>query len=241
MERPAYLNRPLNYPIPWDVVFRLTPYLRANLPCSFDEISRAVAERAPAPLVEGELPEDPRFVLAVNHYERPGLWIAHSACALTQIVRRRYGPADPPVRWVVTANWPPLRVGPLRIPSPGDLLLPRVARVLSCYAVPFSGSDPAGAAVTLKRLLGDAPGLDRPIGLFPEGVRGRAGEVGKALPGTGRLLKRLARTGFSVQPAGISEAGRFVFRFGETMKPEEVIALEDPASAVMNAIRRLTP
>jgi hypothetical protein len=243
----------LTYPVPWDVVFSLTPNLRSGIPVSFDDISRRIAERlTPEPLIEGleHLPPSPRFVLAANHYERKGLWIAHSACTLTQIIRRRYArpdgsSIDPPVRWVVTANFPRLNIGPIKLPSPGDLLLPRVAHVLSCYPVSFVGSDPAATAASVRRLLRDAPNIPGAIGLFPEGVAGRAGQLAPPLPGVGRLLVLLARLGFSVQPVGISEAPapdgrlRFVFRFGAHIPTSTIAASGNPGELVMHQICEL--
>ncbi len=233
----------LQYPVPWDVVFSLTPNLRSGVPHSVDDFSAKIAARIqPEPVIEGleNLPEFPKFVMVANHYQRKGLWIMHAASVITQIVRKRYGPGDPPVRWIVTANWPPLRIGRWRIASPGDWLLPRVANALSCYPVSFAKSNPGFTARSIRRLLREAPRLTCPIGIFPEGVSGTADHLAEPLPGAGRLIGQLAKHGLPVQPFGITERGdRFVIRIGRTMPASDVIAMKDPAAAALDEIAKL--
>ncbi|MBK9170771.1 MAG: hypothetical protein IPM24_25400 [Bryobacterales bacterium] len=220
----------------------MTPHILNGTRESLDRFTRGVVDRMePPPLWLGldGLPESPRFVLVANHYQRKGLWILHTASVLTQGIRQRYGAGEPPVRWIVTANWPPLRLGPLRAPNPGDLLLPRVAHALSCYPVAFAGANPARTARTVRRLLSDARAMERPVGLFPEGVAGVAGTVGRPLPGVDRLLRLLAERGLPVVPAGVSEAGRFVLRFGAAVAPEELLAAPDAAVLALDRVRAL--
>jgi hypothetical protein len=233
----------LRYPTPWRAILSLTPHLRHGTRASLDSLTMDVAGRIqPAPRVFGEeqFPSDPRFVLAANHYQRKGLWIVHAASLLSQIVRRKYGPGDPPVRWIVTANWPPLRIGPLRFPSPGDWLLPRVAHAISAYPVSFAGHAPSYTAKSLRALLRDSAAMDRPVGLFPEGVTGVAGRLSPALPGTARLLALLARRDIPVLPAGISEQdGRFVIRVGALIPASEIRESQDAGALAMQRIGEL--
>jgi hypothetical protein len=234
--------KPIAYPVPWRQVFSLWPHIARGTRENVDEFTAAVVQRMqPPPLYEGleRLPESPRFLLLANHYQRPGLWILHSAAALTQAIRERYGPGDPPVRWLVTANWPPWRLGPWHMPSPGDWLLPKVAHALHCYPVSFAGSNPQFTARSLRRVFKEAKGLDRPIGIFPEGVAGSAGVLTAPLPGVGRFLAHMARSGWPVVPAGISEAGRFVLRFGSAIPCDEFLAAEDPAQLAMERVAHL--
>lgn len=225
------MSKPVSYPAPWDLVFGLTGYIRRGTRRDLtDFTAQVVARMQPPPAIEGleHLPDDPRFVLAANHYQRKGLWILHPASALTQAVVQKYGPLAPPVRWLVTANWPRWRFGPFAFRSPGDLLLPRVAHALWCYPVSFHGADPGFTARSLRRLLRELPDLDCPIGIFPEGVAGVAGKLGPALPGVDRLLRRIARP---LVPAWIGErGGRLVIRFGPPVPSE---------SDVMCAIRNV--
>ena len=227
----------LSYPVPWREVGGLWRHIKDGTQTSVDEFTASVARRIqPDPIVEGRLPDDPRFILAANHYQRKGLWILHTATVLTRVIRGHYGAGDPPVRWMVTANWPPVRVGPWSMPSPGDWLLPRVAHTLHCYPVAFAGSNPAFTARTIRKLLTDARSFDRPLGIFPEGVAGAAGVVGPALPGAGRLLARLK---LPVVPVGVSEHGRFVLKFGAPIDPSELATASDPGELVMEHIRQM--
>jgi 1-acyl-sn-glycerol-3-phosphate acyltransferase len=233
----------ISYPIPWDIVFGLWPNMLRRTPTSVDNFSAAITARIqPPPLITGweNLPASPRFVLAANHYQRPGLWIMHSASVLTQAIRQHYGPGDPPVRWMVTANWPRVKIGPLRFRSPGDILLPRVADALACYPVSFAGSNPRYTARSLRRVLREAPHLTRPLGIFPEGIAGSAGRLTEPLVGVDRLLAHLAKHGLPVQPAGISEGqGRLHIRFGPVIPCAEVQAAADPAALSMQRIAEL--
>jgi 1-acyl-sn-glycerol-3-phosphate acyltransferase len=194
-------------------------------------------------VIEGleNLPLSPRFVLAANHYQRPGLWIMHAAAVLTQAIRQHYGPEDPPVRWMVTANWPPIAIGPWRVRSPGDILLPRVADALACYPVSFARTNPLYSARSLRRILREAPLLRRPIGIFPEGVAGIAGELTEPIPGVERLLVHLAKQGLPAQPVGISESeGRLRVRFGTTIGCSDLLVQPDAAAKlVMRQIAEL--
>ncbi|MDX2270110.1 MAG: hypothetical protein NW208_18555 [Bryobacter sp.] len=234
---------PLQYPVPWDQVYSLWPHVVHGTRRNVDDFSgKIVAKMQPGPVYQGleHLPADPRFVLVANHYQRQGLWIVHVASALTQAIANRYGrQIDPPVHWVVTANWPRWKIGPLSFPSPGDILLPRVAHALGCFPVSFAGANPAYTAATLKRILKATQTIERPIGLFPEGVAGSAGKLHPPLPGVDRFLALLAKRGWPALPVGASESGGFLLRFGELIPPETLLASPDPATHLMNEIRRL--
>ena len=233
----------VSYPIPWDLVFGLWPNILHRTPTSVDAFSAGICSRLhPEPLVTGweNLPVSSRFVLAANHYQRPGLWIMHAASVLTQAIRKHYGPGDPPVRWMVTANWPRIQLGPLRFRSPGDILLPRVADALACYPVSFVGADPTYTARSIRRIFRDIPTLNRPLGIFPEGVAGFAGHLTDPLPGVARLFCLLAKRGLPLQPAGISECqGRLAVRFGPAISYAEVITAPDAGALAMQRIAQL--
>lgn len=234
---------PLSYPVPWDLVAGLSPYIAGRRRRDLDDFTRRIVARmSPAPSYEGldHLPENPRFVLVANHYQRKGLWILHTAAALTRAVSARYGPHPVPVRWMVTANWPRIRFGPLSLPSPGDWLLPKVAYALSCYPVSFAGSNPAYTARSIRQLLRDARTLDRPIGIFPEGVAGSAGHITAPLDGAGRLLARLAALGLPAVPAAVLEsAGGFKIHIGEAIPPDELLHCADAARLCLGEISAL--
>ena len=234
----------IRYPVPWSVVFSIGPNIWQGTEASVDRFTAGFAARIqPPPVLLGleNLPESPRFVLVANHYQRPGLWIAHVASVLTQAVNKRYGPLDPPVRWVVTANWPATRIGPWKLPSPGDWLLPRVANALCCYPVAFAGTNPEYTAATLRRLLRDARTLNCPIGIFPEGAAATAGKLSDPLPGVDRLLRRLAKSGWPLLPVGIGERGGIVIRVGKCVSAGEVAESADPAKLAMDRIGAALP
>lgn len=217
------MSKPLQYPVPWKIVFSIGPELAKGLRTSVDTFSAGiVAQISPQPLILGleNLPEDPRFVLVANHYQRKGLWIAHAAAIVTQAIRSKYGPGDPPVRWLVTANFPPVAG---IFPSPGDWLLPRVAYTLHCYPISFAGTKPKFTARSIRQLLRDVRTINRPIGVFPEGAAGIAGKLSPPLPGVNRLLQLLR---LPVVPVGISEAGRFVVRFGKPVEADIDVAMK---------------
>jgi len=224
------MSKAPRYAVPWGLLAGLTHNLRTGEPSNIGEFTSAIVSHMRyAPRIEGieNLPADPRFILAANHYQRKGLWILHTAAALTQAVAARYTLPDPPVRWLVTANWPRWRFLGMSLRSPGDIVLPRVAAALQCYPVPFAGSDPGMAAATFRRIRKDLPTMPGPIGIFPEGARATAGLIGEALPGVTRLLQYMGRP---VVPARVAEEEeRLVVRFG---KPT-------PADLVMAAIRKL--
>ena len=230
----------ISYTVPWRLIFNLWPNMLERTPTSVDAFSAGIVARMqPQPLIEGteNLPESPRFVLAANHYQRKGLWIMHPASVLTQAIRHHYGPGDPPVRWMVTANWPPLKLGPLRFRSPGDILLPRVADALACYPVSFVRANPAYTARSLRRILREAPALTRPLGIFPEGVAGTAGQITDPIPGVERLLSHLAKQGLPVQPAAILEGeGRLIVRFGPTIGCSALLDATNAAQLTMQRI-----
>lgn len=234
------MSPPLSYSVPWRLVAGLTPYIASGRRRDLDDFtSQIVRFMDPAPAYEGLdlLPENPRFVIVANHYQRKGLWILHPAAAITQAIVRRYGPHPFPVRWMATANWPPIRFGPLSFRSPGDWLLPRVAHALSCYPVSFAGSNPGFTARSIRQILRDAASLDRPIGIFPEGVAGSAGRLTQPLPGAGRLLQKLACLGLPALPAAISEdSNRLVIRFLAVVPASVLATYADPAQLCLDSI-----
>lgn len=230
---------PLSYPVPWDLVFGLTNHIRKGTRRDVDDFTSAIVARMqPPPEFIGleNIPADPRFLIVANHYQRKGMWILHPAAAITQAVRRVIGPGNPPVHWIVTANWPPIRLGPWRFASPGDRLLPRVAHALHCYAVSFAKHNPGFTASSIRRLLKDAPNLNRPIGLFPEGVAGTAGTLTDPLPGVERLILKLNRPAV---PVAISETDRLVIQFGTPVPLDELRASSNAARLLLARVEEL--
>ncbi len=229
--------------IPWKLIAGLGPNILNRNPTSVDRFTNEICTHIrPEPLIKGteNLPESAAFILAANHYQRKGLWILFPAAVLTQVIRQRYGPGDPPVRWIVTANWPRLKLGFISLPSPGDILLPRVADALCCYPVSFAGTNQSYTARSIRRILREAPRANRPLGLFPEGVGGGAGVLSEPIPGVERLLVHLAKASMPVLPVGISESqGRLVFRMGEIIATPEISSSTNAAELVLERIASL--
>jgi hypothetical protein len=235
------VSKTLQYPVPWDVISKLGPHILRGTRSEVQTIYRGFVSRMqPPPLFEGldQLPQTTRFVLAANHYQRPGLWIAHIASVLACAMDDRYH-AAPPLRWLVTANWPRWKLGTLSVRSPGDILLPKVAHAAWCYAVPFAGTNPGMAGRSLRRLLKDTADAQCPIGIFPEGAQATAGKLSPPLPGIGRLFTMLAERGWHVQPAGVSEAGRFVVRFGPPIETAAILEARDAGALILGRIADL--
>lgn len=229
--------------IPWKLIFGLGHYILNRTATSVDRFTAEICRGiTPPPVIQGteNLPASPTFVLAANHYQRKGLWILFPAAILTQVIRQHYGPGDPPIRWMVTANWPRVRIGPISFPSPGDILLPRVADALACYPVSFAGSNQAFTARNIRRVLREAPKLNRPLGIFPEGVGGSAGVFTDPIPGVERLLTHLAKSGMPVVPVCISEGhGKLIFQIGPLITTGEIIKSTNAAQAVLSSIHAL--
>ena len=233
---------PLRYPVPWREVAGLWRPIVFHQRCNLREFTASVvAHMDPHPLCFGleHLPPSPRFLVVANHFQRKGLWILHPASAISDVLARHYAGLQPPTRWIVTANWPRWRLGPIQIPSPGDILLPRVAHALWCYAVPFAGTDPRRTARAFRELLRDASHGAVPLGVFPEGVAGTAGRITEPLPGVDRLISLLAKADYPVIPVGIAEAGRFILRFGEAIPPRDLLSAPNSAALALERVRRL--
>ena len=239
----AAVSKPLTYSVPWDLIFGLGPHIVSRTPTSVDTFTEGVCRRLhPEPLIEGtgSLPANPTFTMVANHYQRKGMWILFPAAILTQMIRRHYGPGDPPVRWMVTANWPRIKAGPWSFRSPGDILLPRVADALCCYPVSFAGSNQAFTARSIRRVLREAPRANRPLGIFPEGVGGSAGTFTDPIPGVDRLLRHLAKSGMPVVPVCISEVNsRLRFRVGPVIASDVLSQSPDAARLAMRRVADL--
>lgn len=241
-EQPQRNLPPKHYPFPWAFLRSVFPHIPRGSRLSQDAASATIVRYLdPEPIIEGfeRIPLDPRFVVVANLYQRKRLWIGYAGAVITRVMRIRFGGSDPAMRWVVTANWPPLRIGSMRVPSPCDVLLPRVAHALWCYNVPFAGPNPGQTERSIRAVVRDAPRGNCPIGLFPEGVTRAAGRIGPPLPGTGRLIDMLARVGYPLLPVRVYETDRLTIRFGCPVPPSTVLAASDPAELAMARVAEL--
>lgn len=192
-----------------------------------------------------QVPSDGPFLLAANHYARPGLQPYHWAMAITaRLAQQR--PDLPHIYWVMAGEWRGRRLGPLTIPPfVFRWVFGRVARVHDLVALPVGSDASLKRAATLRRLLGLAR-QRRAIGLTPEG--GGSGVLRASPPGTGLLLAALGSAGLPIVPAGVWEEGEeLVISFGAPFhlsvpqgaprQERDRLALEQ----VMVAIARLLP
>jgi 1-acyl-sn-glycerol-3-phosphate acyltransferase len=85
-------------------------------------------------------------------------------------------------------------------------------------------------------LLKDAPLLERPIGLFPEGAAGRAGQLTAPLPGVERLIVKLNRPAV---PVAISETDRLRIRFGAPIGRAELRESPNAAQLLLDRVADL--
>jgi hypothetical protein len=81
-----------------------------------------------------------------------------------------------------------------------------------------------------------APTLTRPIGLFPEGVAGVAGQLTQPLPGVDRLIAHLGKIGLPALPCAISETDRLIVRFGPLVPAAELVRSPQSAELVMGRV-----
>lgn len=163
--------------------------------------------------VEGleNVPEEGRFVLVMNHFDRPGLHPYHCAMMVSRFLQQRR-PTAPEVRWTFTSELHGRRIGPFPIPlSLIRWTFRRIARVYNLVVMPRREELVMGRAAALRTLL---KALDEaPIGITPE-ARG-SGRLVEPPRGSGLFLLALARRGVPFLPVAVWEEGTTLkFRFG---------------------------
>jgi hypothetical protein len=169
--------------------------------------------------VEGEIPDPSRsgWLIAVNHYNRPGFGAWWIALAVSVVF-----PGD--IHWIVTSAWTyPDRLRSHLVTPLTQWVLKRLA---STYG--FTGMPPmpprdweaAERARSVRAVLRYVASSDRPIiGLAPEGSDSPDGALKPPPPGIGRFVGILATREFRLLPVGVFEqAGRLCLRFGDSQK-----------------------
>ena len=226
------------YPFPWD----LFAGLARDLPAGRRSLAREAAEMTgrmnPPPVVQGvdEIPSAGAMMVAVNHYQRRGLWIAWTASAVTAAVAARRG-GDPPIRWLVTGGlrWRQWEGKGGEVPLMRQLLR-RVADVYGMTALPLSGSGRRAAALRAWLRFSEQGEV---LGVFPEGLAGRHAALGRPEEGFDALARWLAAHAIPIVPCGVTEVeGRLRVCFGSRV----YLTTEDaPGERVMEAIAALVP
>jgi len=230
-----------SYPFPWDRFLGLAmnlPTGHRSLPA---DCASMVDRITPAPVLHGEqnIPDRGPVVLAANHYQRAGLWIAWAGAIITDAVARRRGDA-PPLHWLVTGS---LQFSQSQGRGPQiPLARPLLEAVARCYqmaALPPRGS--SGRAAAMRCWLRWAAEGEA-LGIFPEGTQGRADQLQQPEPGFDHLVRLLARRAMPVLPVGICErAGVMQVSFGNPIPVSALPPEHSPSDEVMRAIACLLP
>lgn len=223
------------YPFPWQEFLSLSRDLVSDRRRDLGRDATSMWARASAiPIVEGEsnIPAHGRVLIAANHYQRRGLWIAWAGALITQAVAHRRNGVAP--CWLVTGELRLLQwrnTGPC---VPGTRrLFRRVAKVYDMEAVP--PCDSTASALAIRRWL-DRAGRGHALGLFPEGVLGRSTGLRQPQAGVDRLLRRLRALDVPLVPIGIFESqGHLMVRFGRLQ------ILDGSATGLMQAIAAQLP
>jgi hypothetical protein len=176
---------------------------------------QAVRRLQPSLAVFGtqNIPENPPFLVTINHYSRPGFHAWWLALAVTAAL-------DAPLSWVITSTWRfqnhPLRrwLSPL-----SRWVLGQAARVYGFLPMPAMPPVPAEAAEraeAVRRIIRTARQADPPsIGLAPEGYDAHQGGMSLPPAGVGRMVAHIARAGYQILPVGVYEQEGLVVQIGE--------------------------
>ena len=218
---------------------------RRDLPA---DIAAALAAVRPPPQARNDqhVPAEGPFVLALNHYDRPGLKVFWSGCVASHAVAQRRA-REKAVRWLMTSEWYNARLGPIPVPVLlWRWLFRRLGRVYGLVIVPRAAERGVGRAAALRTILNIVRGSEEPIGLFPEAVG--TGRLIQPPPGLGSFLLLLSSHGLPILPAGaFEEEGCLTVSFGPPFHidvPRGASRAEKERLAsqqVMVAIGRLLP
>jgi len=243
-EKPAEAY-PLRFPLILRFAWATLWGRRRDLPA---DIAAALTAVRPPPRFRNDhhIPAEGPFVLALNHYERPGLKVFWSGCVASHAIAQRRA-RDKAVRWLMTSEWYNAHLGPFPVPVlVSRLLFRRLGRVYGLVIVPRPSERRVGRAAALRTILNIVRGSEEPIGLFPEAVG--TGQLIQPPPGVGSFLLLLTSHGLPVLPAGaFEEEGRLVVSFGLPFQldvPRRASRAEKERLAsqhVMVAIGRLLP
>jgi 1-acyl-sn-glycerol-3-phosphate acyltransferase len=203
---------------------------------------------APAPpLVRGLdlVPEAGPLVLAANHYERPGLWMAWPAMLAGMVVRERTGEDT---HWIAIEEWESFSLW--RIPIPRPVIREVFHRAFSTYGI-LAMPPPDASVAARAGAMRDAARYVKNgmiLGLMPEGTVGATPELLPAREGAGAFLLLLAAAGARIVPTGFyEEGGRLAVHFREplALKPPTDLPKDErdlwARETVMRAIRDVLP
>ncbi len=213
------------------------------------------AQPAPRALNAEHIPAHSPFVLAINHYDRPGLgaWWGAAAVVSAIAARRAHEPRE--IHLAMTREWwYPGGFGRAVKQPLTRWFFAQIARAYGMIQLPpviDNGHFRGEGALAIRRALaltrGEQPRL---VGLAPEGRTGDHQTLRQPPPGTGLFLLMLTHDWIPVLPAGIFEDdadGALTVRFGAPFQlsvPRQLPRAERDAHAarqVMVQIGRLLP
>lgn len=220
------------YPFPWDRFLGLMRDVPAGRRSLLADCRAMVSRVEPPPLVDGAhlIPAAGPLVVAANHYQRRGLWIAWPGALITVAVATR---RDETLCWLVTGGlrWMQWRDAGPEVPGTRRLFR-RVASTYGMTALPLTGRMERAAAI---RSWLDRAEEARALGVFPEGLAGGSGGLRAPERGFDVLCHVLARSSVPFLPCGVFEReGRLHVYFGEPVCARE-------GDEVMRAIAQLLP
>lgn len=247
-EPPAGYRYGPSYRASWPSVIRGIIYiLRGERRSLAHDALYAVADMPVPPMVRGEehIPDGGPLVVAANHYERPGLWMAWPALFVSHLLQERTG-RD--VRWLAIQEWESFSLFGVAVPR--DVIRAVFERAFGTYgiiAMPPMDAPMAARAASMRATAREVR-AGAMVGLMPEATVGQTPELLEAREGVGTFLSLLTAGGARILPLGLyEEDDRLVAHFGEPLTLDVPRGLDREESdrwvrdRVMHAIRDLLP
>ncbi|MBI5650202.1 MAG: hypothetical protein HZC40_07140 [Chloroflexi bacterium] len=196
------------------------------------------------------IPRDTPFVLAVNHYDRPGLgaWWGVALMAIAIAKQRAREPRE--MRFVMAREWwYPRGLGRWIKQPLTRFFFGQIARAYGILTLPPVVAEYRGhAAPDIRRILAHTRGaIPELIGLAPEGGTGANLALCEPPSGAGLFLLLLTHDTLPILPVGLYEDDALIANFGAPFQlcvPRDLSRDQrdrDAVRRVMIAIGRLLP